>query len=159
MVDEKTSPYPHHTAMHLVSCRQDIPTCESLRGFQIVLGTTWASWSRDTCESLSGFYFVLGTSWASWSRDACESLNDFYIFLGTEWAFYGGCKQLVLVFRVSGEVSYSRGPHPVCLVFMLSIGVCRIGVSVIMFFICFAHLFRGRFVLGSLMRIATDPDP
>ena len=32
--------------------------------------------ARNTCESLSGFQFVLGTAWASWSRDTCESLGD-----------------------------------------------------------------------------------
>ena len=36
-------------------------TCERLSGFSRVLGTTWASWSRDTCERLRGFHDALGT--------------------------------------------------------------------------------------------------
>ena len=131
-------------------------TCESLSGFYFVLGTTWASWSRDTCESLSGFYFVLVTTWdswsrdtceglsgfcivlgttrASWSRDTCESLSGFYFVLGTALAYPGGRKQFVLVrFCVLGQIPYSRGPPPVCLVFMLPMGGCRSRVSVIIF--------------------------
>ena len=112
----------------------------------LVLGTAWASWTRDTCERLIGFYFVLGTTWASWSRDTCESLSGFYLVLVTLWASPGGRKQFASMGLCFGKSPEWQDPPPVLWVFMFPIRVFRVGVSVNMFYYILPTFFRTDFV-------------
>ena len=113
----------------------------------------------DTCERLRGFYFVLGTTWASWSRDTCESLSGFYLVLVTPWASPGGRKQFAFMGLCFGKSPEWQDPPPVLWVFMFPIRVFRVGVSVNMFYYILPTFFQDRFCSGSLVREATDSGP